>query len=75
MNYILEWRKNPNQYILRNRWLWNWFYAFFLLESVEKKSLKHFWKTIELLHKDKDYTDYDMKTKMLSFCLHILQLL
>jgi hypothetical protein len=23
--------------------------------------------TIELLHKDKDYTDYDMKTKMLSF--------
>jgi hypothetical protein len=42
--------------------LWN--------DEESKKSKAFFQKTIELLHKDKDYPQYDMKSKLLSFILH-----
>ncbi|KQB42992.1 TetR family transcriptional regulator C-terminal domain-containing protein [Flavobacterium aquidurense] len=45
------------------------FYAFFgTLEGLEKEIFRLFFvNTIDLLHKNTDYLEYDMKNKMLSF--------
>lgn len=53
------------------------FYNFFGgLEGVEKEIFSVFLeKTIELLNKDKDYENYDMKSKMLSFYFTFFELL
>jgi hypothetical protein len=53
------------------------FYAFFgTIESIEKEIYKVFFeKTIELLQKDKDYAEYDMKSKLLSFYFTFFELL
>jgi hypothetical protein len=53
------------------------FYAFFGgLEGVEKEVFNVFLiKTLELLDKDKEYEQYDMKSKMLSFYFTFFELL
>ncbi|RTY87265.1 TetR family transcriptional regulator C-terminal domain-containing protein [Flavobacterium sp. GT3R68] len=53
------------------------FYSFFgTIESIDKEIFKTFFeKTVELLYKNKDYKDYDMKTKMLSFYFTFFELL
>jgi hypothetical protein len=43
--------------------------------KVSKRNLKTFLGMTIEFHKDKDYTDYDMKTKMLSFYFTFFQLL
>nr|WP_315224137.1 TetR family transcriptional regulator C-terminal domain-containing protein [uncultured Flavobacterium sp.] len=53
------------------------FYAFFgTLEGLEKEIFKFFLvNTIDLLHKNTDYQDYDMKNKMLSFYFTFFEIL
>jgi len=53
------------------------FYNFFgRLDAVEKEVFNQFLsKTLELLDKDKDYENYDMKSKMLSFYFTFFELL
>ncbi|MBP4138822.1 MULTISPECIES: TetR family transcriptional regulator C-terminal domain-containing protein [Flavobacterium] len=53
------------------------FYAFFgTLEGLEKEIFKLFLvNTIDLLHKNTDYQDYDMKNKMLSFYFTFFEIL
>jgi hypothetical protein len=53
------------------------FYTFFgTLESIEKEIFKMFFeKTIELLNKDENYANYDMKSKLLSFYFTFFELL
>jgi hypothetical protein len=80
MNYILENGEKPKSVYLfakSNGFTETDFYAFFgTLESVEKEIFKTFLEmSLELLHKDKDYADYDMKTKMLSFYFTFFELL
>lgn len=53
------------------------FYAFFgTLEGLEKEIFKLFLaNTIDLLHKNTDYQQYDMKNKMLSFYFTFFEIL
>jgi hypothetical protein len=63
MNYTLENGENQNQYISLQNWTILQKQNFILsltIESIEKEIYKYFFqKTIELLHKDKDYPQYD----------------
>ncbi|OMQ10082.1 TetR family transcriptional regulator C-terminal domain-containing protein [[Flexibacter] sp. ATCC 35103] len=53
------------------------FYAFFgTLEGLEKEIFRLFFvNTIDLLHKNADYLEYDMKNKMLSFYFTFFEIL
>nr|WP_199000087.1 TetR family transcriptional regulator C-terminal domain-containing protein [Flavobacterium sp. ASV13] len=53
------------------------FYAFFgTLEGLEKEIFRLFFaNTIDLLHKNGDYQEYDMKNKMLSFYFTFFEIL
>jgi len=80
MNYTLENAEKPKSVYLftkLNNFTEAEFYTFFgTIESVEKEIWKMFFeKTVELLHKDKDYVDYDMKSKLLSFYFTFFELL
>jgi hypothetical protein len=80
MNYTLENGEKPKSVYLftkLNDFTEAEFYAFFgTIESIEKEIYKVFFeKTIELLQKDKDYAEYDMKSKLLSFYFTFFELL
>lgn len=80
MNYVLENGEKPKSVYLfakLNDFTETEFYAFFgTIESVEKEIFKMFLEmTVELLHKDENYADYDMKSKMLSFYFTFFELL
>lgn len=80
MNYTLENGEKPKSVYLfakLNGFTEAEFYTFFgTLESVEKEIYKMFFeKTVELLHKDKNYAEYDMKSKLLSFYFTFFELL
>jgi hypothetical protein len=80
MNYRLDHSDKPTsvyQFAKDNGFEESLFYTFFgTLESVEKEVYKTFInKTIELIEKDPAYTDYDMKSKMLSFYFTFVELL
>lgn len=80
MNYTLEHNEKPKSvynFTKLNGFSETEFYSFFgTMESIEKEIFKTFLeKTVELLHKNKDYEDYDMKTKMLSFYFTFFELL
>jgi hypothetical protein len=80
MNYTLEHNEKPKSvynFTKINGFTETEFYSFFgTMESIEKEIFKTFLeKTLELLHKNKDYEDYDMKTKMLSFYFTFFELL
>ena len=53
------------------------FYAFFgTLEGLEKEIFRLFFvNTVDLLHKNADYLEYDMKNKMLSFYFTFFEVL
>ncbi len=53
------------------------FYAFFgTLEGLEKEIFRLFFaNTVDLLHKNTDYLEYDMKNKMLSFYFTFFEIL
>lgn len=53
------------------------FYTFFgTLEGLEKEIFRLFFvNTIDLLHKNNDYAEYDMKNKMLSFYFTFFEIL
>lgn len=80
MNYTLENNDKPKSvyhFTKMNNFSEAEFYNFFgTMESVEKEIFKMFLeKTVELLHKDKDYENYDMKSKILSFYFTFFELL
>jgi hypothetical protein len=80
MNYTLENGEKPKSVYLfakLNDFTEAEFYNFFgTIESIEKDIYKMFFeKTVELLHKDKDYPQYDMKSKLLSFYFTFFELL
>lgn len=80
MNYILENGEKPKSVYLfakSNGFTETEFYTFFgTIESVEKEIFKTFLEmSIELLHKDNNYPDYDMKSKILSFYFTFFELL
>lgn len=80
MAYTLEHSEKPKSVYLfskENDFTEAEFYAFFgTLESIEKEIFKMFLdKTVELLHKDPNYLEYDMKSKMLSFYFTFFELL
>lgn len=80
MNYTLEHTEKPKSvynFTKLNGFSETEFYSFFgTMESIEKEIFKTFLeKTVELLHKNKDYEEYDMKTKMLSFYFTFFELL
>ena len=80
MNYTLENGEKPKSVYLftkLNDFTETEFYSFFgTLESIEKEIYKVFFeKTVELLHKDDNYEEYDMKSKLLSFYFTFFELL
>lgn len=80
MNYTLENNDKPKSvyhFTKMNNFSEAEFYNFFgTMENVEKEIFKMFLeKTVELLHKDKDYENYDMKSKILSFYFTFFELL
>ena len=80
MNYTLENDDTPKSVYLfakLNDFTEAEFYTFFgTLESIEKEIYKMFFeKTVELLHKDDNYANYDMKSKLLSFYFTFFELL
>lgn len=80
MDYALENMDRPKtvyQFTKQNNFSETEFYRFFgTIESVEKEIFKIFIeKTIDLLQKDKEYDNYDMKSKMLSFYFTFFELL
>jgi hypothetical protein len=80
MDYTLAHHEKPKsvyQFSKINGFTESEFYAFFgTLESIEKEIFKTFLdKTLELLDKNKDYENYDMKSKMLSFYFTFFELL
>lgn len=80
MNYRLENTDRPKsvyQFAKENSFDESVFYSFFgTLGSVEKEIYKIFiQKTIELIHKDPAYENYDMKSKMLSFYFTLFEML
>ncbi len=80
MNYLLEHNEKPKsvfQFAKMNNFAEAEFYQFFgNFESIEKQVYQQFLdKTIELINKDPNYADYDMKSKMLSFYFTLFELL
>lgn len=80
MNYTLENGEKPKSVYLfakLNDFTESEFYTYFgTLQSIEKEIYKMFFeKTVELLHKDKGYAEYDMKSKLLSFYFTFFELL
>ena len=80
MDYTLENNEKPKsvyQFMKLNGYPETEFYSFFgTLEGIEKDMYVLFLeKTIELLHKNKEYETYDMKSKMLSFYFTFFELL
>ncbi|UQD56319.1 TetR family transcriptional regulator C-terminal domain-containing protein [Flavobacterium sp. K5-23] len=80
MEYTLNHSEKPKSVYLfskENNFTESEFYDFFgTIESIEKEIFKIFLeKTVELLHKDPNYPDYDMKSKMLSFYFTFFELL
>ncbi|TDD97337.1 TetR family transcriptional regulator C-terminal domain-containing protein [Flavobacterium cellulosilyticum] len=80
MNYRLENNEKPKsvyQFAKTNDFDETEFYTFFgNLESIEKEIFKMFFdKTIELIHKDSNYENYDMKSKLLSFYFTFFEML
>jgi hypothetical protein len=80
MNYVLENNEKPKSvfhFAKINGFTESEFYAFFgTLESIEKEIFNIFFdKTIELLQKDDNYKNYDMKTKLLSFYFTFFELI
>ncbi|WP_367757709.1 TetR family transcriptional regulator C-terminal domain-containing protein [Flavobacterium sp. WC2430] len=80
MEYTLENNEKPKsvyQFMKLNGYSETEFYAFFgTLEGIEKEIYVLFLqKTVELLHKNKEYETYDMKSKMLSFYFTFFELL
>ena len=80
MNYVLEHSEKPKSvyhFTKMNDFTETEFYAFFgTIESIEKEIFKMFLdKTVELLSKNADYENYDMKSKMLSFYFTFFEIL
>ena len=80
MDYVLEHSEKPKSvyhFSKINDFTENEFYSFFgTNESIEKEIFKMFVdKTTELLSKNTDYENYDMKSKMLSFYFTFFEIL
>lgn len=80
MDYTLEHNEKPTsvyQFSKKNDFTEAEFYNFFgTIESIEKEIFEMFFtKTIELLCKNAEYENYDMKNKMLSFYFTFFELL
>ena len=80
MDYVLEHNEKPKsvyKFSKINTITEKEFYNFFgTIESVEKEIFNMFYeKTIALLHNDKDYETYDMRSKILSFNFTFFELL
>lgn len=80
MEYVLEHNEKPKsvyQFSKLNNITEKEFYNFFgTIESIEKEIFNLFFeKTISLLHKDKDFESYDMRSKLLSFNFTYFELL
>lgn len=80
MNEVLEKGEKPKSvyhFAKNNDFTEAEFYAFFgTLESLEKEIFKLFFtNTIDLLHKNAEYQQYDMKNKMLSFYFTFFEIL
>ena len=79
MDYALENNKKPTSvfhFAKANDFTEAEFYTFFgTIESIEKEIFKMFFdNTINLLNKNKEYADYDMKSKLLSFYFTLFEL-
>lgn len=80
MNEILEKGQKPKSvyhFAKENDFEEAEFYAFFgTLEGLEKEIFRLFFvNTVDLLHKNADYQEYDMKNKMLSFYFTFFEIL
>lgn len=80
MDYVLEHNEKPKsvfKFSKINNITEKEFYDFFgTIESIEKEIFNMFYeKTIALLHKDKNYETYDMRSKLLSFNFTFFELL
>jgi hypothetical protein len=80
MNDVLEKGQKPKSvyhFAKENDFTEAEFYAFFgTLEGLEKEIFRLFLvNTIDLLHKNSDYQEYDMKNKMLSFYFTFFEIL
>ncbi|SHM54701.1 TetR family transcriptional regulator C-terminal domain-containing protein [Flavobacterium saccharophilum] len=80
MNEVLEKGQKPKSvyhFAKENDFTETEFYAFFgTLEGLEKEIFRLFLvNTIDLLHKNSDYQEYDMKNKMLSFYFTFFEIL
>lgn len=80
MNEVLEKGQKPKSvyhFTKENDFTEAEFYAFFgTLEGLEKEIFRLFFvNTVELLHKNADYQEYDMKNKMLSFYFTFFEVL
>jgi hypothetical protein len=80
MDYTLEHNQKPTNIYLfakKNDFTEADFYSFFgNLEIIEKEIFEMFFtKTIELLDKNDEYSNYDMKNKLLSFYFTFFELL
>ncbi|MEP7094607.1 MAG: TetR family transcriptional regulator C-terminal domain-containing protein [Flavobacterium sp.] len=80
MNQVLEKGEKPKSvyhFAKENDFTEAEFYTFFgTLEGLEKEIFKLFFtNTVDLLHKNTDYQEYDMKNKMLSFYFTFFEVL
>ncbi|MEO8238368.1 MAG: TetR family transcriptional regulator C-terminal domain-containing protein [Flavobacterium sp.] len=80
MNQVLEKEEKPKSvyhFAKENDFTEAEFYTFFgTLEGLEKEIFKLFFtNTVDLLHKNTDYQEYDMKNKMLSFYFTFFEVL
>ncbi|MFB3388952.1 TetR family transcriptional regulator C-terminal domain-containing protein [Flavobacterium sp. LAR06] len=80
MNEVLEKGQKPKSvyhFAKENDFTETEFYAFFgTLEGLEKEIFRLFLvNTVDLLHKNSDYQEYDMKNKMLSFYFTFFEIL
>lgn len=80
MNEVLEKGQKPKSvyhFAKENDFEETEFYAFFgTLEGLEKEIFRLFFvNTVDLLHKNADYQEYDMKNKMLSFYFTFFEIL
>lgn len=80
MNQVLEKGEKPKSvyhFAKENDFTEAEFYTFFgTLEGLEKEIFRLFFtNTVDLLHKNTDYQEYDMKNKMLSFYFTFFEVL
>jgi len=80
MDEVLEKGQKPKSvyhFVKENDFTEAEFYTFFgTLEGLEKEIFRLFFiNTVELLHKNTDYQEYDMKNKMLSFYFTFFEVL